>query len=408
MHFINKIKKLFHKNYFFSLKKIDVLLTHQDADCALVYNGKKYPPHIGSFIYNLEKRKLKWLVINSPSATIYGDEHFYNAYAFNLGMAITRYASALLLAFKMHRLSYFVKSIYWLVILTITKPSLIVGIQPHPGLCIAGRMKKIPVFDLQHGVINECNEWYGSKVVHQPKELFPTGFLCWDDYSANYLNTWGRDKGLTAIVIGHLWNDRLVNTEAADELVFSLKERSLLKKNKTSILVSLQWGLNLYYPESDLWVMPEGLVSLIKETSNSYNWLLRLHPIQMNYVGYNPVIAFLKDNFVGLDNVTWDVPSELPLTLVLSQVDAHITDMSSTVIEAGYLGVPSALMNPECGKNGSLEKLFHNEIENGIASYVGHEKEHLKFWLEKVITSNKYHITTSVCNVDSFLSKYYE
>ena len=404
MNILMKIKALFHRNYIMKLKHVDVILTHQDADCAFIYNGTNYPPHIGSLIYNLEKLNMTWLVINGPSAQIHGRLHSFDALSFNFSLAVTRYLSALLKLVGVIKLSDYVKSIVWKFVLFRTKPILVIGIQPHPGLCIACMSSGIPVFDYQHGVINQSHWWYGIEAKKQPVNHLPSGFLCWDQDSAESLLPWTTLKGIEVVSVGNLWIDRFIKNEKHDVLVSRSKRLNLLDENKINILVSLQWGLNIvHYPSSDIWVMPSQLKIIIQETSIKYNWLLRLHPKQQNDVH---VKKYLEANFGSLKNVMWEECSMIPLPNVLMETDAHITDMSTVVTESYLFGIKSAVMNTNIKPGGLLESIFLPERKSGFVELVGHDRKLIYDWLLSITKRNKVVTKSKNIQINSFLERF--
>src|SRR5690606_1317881 len=106
-------------------------------------------------------------------------------------------------------------------------------------------IKKIPVYDLQHGVINDDHPWYGIKYqISKPIEALPDGFLCWDDQAVSTIKKWGDNKGIVAINVGNPWFIRFNQKNPNDYLVReALAKSNEFDINRPCILVSLQWGL---------------------------------------------------------------------------------------------------------------------------------------------------------------------
>jgi hypothetical protein len=109
-------------------------------------------------------------------------------------------------------------------------------------------------------------------------------------------------------------------------------------KNKKVILVSLQAKISAI--ES---VIPNELVSAIKEAPNDWLWLLRRHPSHM-YVK-KEVLSALKgvpdDRFI-IDGVT-----DIALYSLLKMAVHHITSYSSVIYEAEAFGVSNSLFGDD-------------------------------------------------------------
>ncbi|CAB1259794.1 Uncharacterised protein [Vibrio cholerae] len=380
------------------------MLTHQDADCSLVINDKKYPHHIGSIIRLLEFEKIKYNVVNAPDAQFYGNKHYYNASSYNSWFFFTRFVSKLLLFFGLSAFSDKVSSFYWMILLKKMKVKLVIGIQPHPGLCIAGRKLNIPVFDYQHGVIDRGHWWYDNKAKCQPINHLPTDFLCWDSVAQECLNTWTKNLGINTHVVGNLWIYRFLYPEHDDPIFLEFDK--LHKTEGINILVTLQPNLHkVYYKESDYWVMPNSLMHIINESADCYNWFIRLHPIQLLDDNRDRVEYYLKENFGSNQNVDWEICTKIPLPQLLSIIDMHITDMSTVVLDAEYFGIPSALMSLSLNDGMSLEFLYKKQRDQGIATVVGHDEETIKNWISSKSFKKNIKMKKMEMNFNTILSR---
>ena len=276
------------------------------------------------------------------------------------------------------------RTMLWQRVLNHVKPELVIGIQPDVSLCRACRMSNIPVYDFQHGIIASDHLWYGKKLKDVAGGDLPTGFLCWDKNSANVLAQWAPSRGLSVCVVGNPWFQRFQYPVEKDQLVQdALVKGRIFTNNRPTILVSLQWGLHLhYYQGSDFnKVMCKALETVIKKTHDKYNWLLRLHPVQKRGAEAQYCEDYLSREFGDYPTVEWHKVSRFPLPLVLNESDLHITDMSTVVIEAAWLRVPSALLNPCLNKGGTLENLFQQERQAGIATVLSQEAEAIESWI---------------------------
>ncbi len=251
----------------------------------------------------------------------------------------------------------------------------------------------IPVYDIQHGVIAEDHWWYGKALRHAvPQSDLPTGILCWDRPSASVLEQWAPTRGVVVEVVGHPWFQRFRSPSSADDLVAEALQRGRVFNNgKPTVLVSLQWGLHIhYYQNTDFnKVMCKALEAAILCTQERYNWLLRLHPVQRRGAEGRYCEAYLQETFGSCAQVEWEQASSAPLPALLAQADLHITDMSTVVTEAAWLGVPSALLNPLLRKGGALESLYQHERQIGIASLVEQDAHAIESWMDEQLSEEE-------------------
>lgn len=376
------------------LRQADVLVVRHDADCGYQYNGKAYSPIIDSVVEICSAEGFSVQSLATPFSRLAGAQAFNWPIVLNrpflwiallsriLALLIGRARSKEWVASRRTRL--------WLRALDRVKPRLVIGIQPDVYLCRACRMLDVPVYDIQHGVIDPNDKWYGEVLQSVTASDLPTGFLCWDNASAKTLETCVPDKGATVCVVGHPWFQRFQYPDGNDRLVQEILEHGFIYTNeKPTILVSLQWGLHIhYYPESDFnKIMCKALETVIKRTHGQYNWLLRLHPVQLRGEEGRHCESYLSREFGGYSEVEWYKASRLPLPLLFSQVDLHITDMSTVVIEATWLGIPSALLNPFLNKGGSIETLYEHERRSGMARVLLQEVGAIESWIEEKLQS---------------------
>jgi hypothetical protein len=254
-------------------------------------------------------------------------------------------------------------------------------------------MKKIPVYDLQHGVINDEGDWYGKKFrVDTPQSDLPDGFLCWDKPSAMALRKWAPDKGIDVRIIGNPWFMRFSEMDQTDTLVQdAINTGRIFNNEKPVILVSLQWGLREFFYENIEFngVMVDALEKVILETVGAYNWLLRLHPIQLRGPEKKKVQHYLEHTFGHFSSIEWHEASELPLPVVLQQVDLHITYSSAVVIEAAWMGLQSALLNNNICPGGGLEKMYEHERNLDFATVLPQNSEIIKHWISEALLKGK-------------------
>ncbi|WP_145131451.1 MULTISPECIES: hypothetical protein [unclassified Pseudomonas] len=393
---------VFYKDGWSNLSQSDVLVVRHDADCGYQHAGKAYSPIIDTIVEECFKKEISVQSIATPISRLVGDLAYNSPAAFNRSLIfvalLVRMLSVFICREKSKEYGVSRKTVVWLKILNVVKPKLVISIQPDLALCRACRVSGISVYDIQHGVIAKDNKWYGDILPNKVAASdLPDGFLCWDQRSAEYLESWAPKRGVTINVIGHPWFHRFQFPSDEDLLVQdALSKGKIFFDEKPVILVALQWGLHIhYYPQSDFnKVMCKALESVIKQTHNRYNWLIRLHPIQMTGDEGEYCEKYLAQEFGGLAGVEWRQASLLPLPILLSQASLHITDMSSVVIEASWFGLPSALLNPHLNKGGVLEGLYEHERRSGIATVLEQDAATIELWIDEKLSC--VHSTSSV------------
>jgi hypothetical protein len=378
------------------LDQCDVLLVRGDANCGYNYQGKAYAHLLDSMGDLCVMRGLVTRFIAKPYSKLTGIHAHNSPVSFNraaliigLGRRVVRLVRGRANADEWANKR---RVHIWGRILQKANPHYVIGIQPDVGLCRASKINGVPVYDLQHGVIADEHRWYGKKYrFNTPPEDLPDGFLCWDETSAAILRKWTLQKGIGVRVIGNPWFARFLLKDPSDSLV---KESSIARRifnnNKPVVLVSLQWGLTFVYKYAGFnGVMADALEKAILETAGSYNWLLRLHPVQLRGPEKDMVQSYLTRTFGHLASVEWRVCSELALPVVLQQVDLHITEHSTIVVEAGWMGVYSALLSSQICPGGELENIYLHERKLGLATVLPQDTDIIKRWIAETLIKGK-------------------
>ncbi|MFA4849329.1 MAG: hypothetical protein WC626_06335 [Methanoregula sp.] len=298
----------------------------------------------------------------------------------------------------------------WCQILKKAKPKCIIGIQPDEFLCRAGKLQKIPVYDLQHGVIADEHLWYGEVYrMGTPIEKLPDGFLCWDDQSVATLSKWASNKGIRVLKIGNPWFLRFAYVQPEDLLVSeALANCNVIDDNRPCILVSLQWAMATFYPDKEFnGVMIDALEKVILDTSELYNWVIRLHPVQMSGDERDMVLNFLQTTF-GTEMTRRSImASEIPLPILIRKTDLHITHHSTVVVEAAWGGVRSGLLSEQFGPGGEYQTMFSYERSLGIAELIPQNPECIKQWITDTLAKGRGQSTLKDYsqNLDAFIDE---
>lgn len=379
-----------------TLGSCDVLLVRHDNDCGYIFNGKAYAQLIDSFGDLCQSKGLHIQSVATPFSVLSGSRAYYSPVTYNQTYKITEFLQNFIRIMKGKKTgkdwSNSRLETLWMNIFAKARPKVVIGIQPYVYICRAAKKMNIPIYDLQHGVINNDNVWYGEKYRDStPPEDLPDGFLCWDEQSVATIEKWGKKKGLNVLNVGNPWFSRFITIEPEDRLVHeALGHRTLPGGDLPRILVSLQWDMRDYYQEKTFnGVIIDALEKAILDTSEIYHWTLRLHPVQLRGEERERTLKYLTDTFGGEKSQEWLQMSQLPLPVVLQQTDLHITDLSTVVIEAAWMGVRSALLNPLICKGGKWETLFAHERSQGMAEVLPHDADIIRQWIESTLLKGR-------------------
>ena len=365
------------------LPKCDVLTFACDNDRYIKHDGKMYSPLINTVEDRLNQQGITCVSISRIASTIKGALSHGCVYspegAFSRAMLAKRIKN-LFISDGKYPFSWMEVKI-WEKILDQTDAKSVIAILPSRELCYVCRQRGIWVCDLQHGVIADEHYWYGIKFrENDPVKWLPNAFLVWDEGSHKVINKWASQKHIDVIMVGNPWIERFRNKLKADSLVDSLKiQYKITKSEKKNILLSLSWG---GHGLENKFIHPS-LEQLIKDTSDTYNWKIRLHPNQMRGFASDEgreFISYYKKHFEGL-NVEWDNSTAMPLPLLLSSVDCHITWVSSVCMEAAYFGIPSLVLCPKLRQGGAFESYYNYLVDLGYVDKLDSDYNVIKEWI---------------------------
>lgn len=387
----------------------DILLVRSDLHCGYIYQGKAYSPLIDSIADLCENSGLVTRTVAAPYSKLIGTLAYntpvsYNRFALLISL-FRKIAWLILGRIKGEDRTNKLRAYFWGRVLEKTKPHCVIGIQPDVGLCRAGKMKGVPIYDLQHGVIDKGHPKY-TPGLSFPKHLpllrndyhaeipirdLPNGYLCWNEQSAALLRKWATLKGIDVQIVGHVWFLRFLYPKKTDFLVQeAVNTGKIFKDNRPSILVTLAYDQDLFYQYDGFnGVMVDVLEKTILETAETYNWLLKLHPLQIRGSANKTTQSYLKHTFGHLASVDWLVCSNMSLPVLLQQVDLHITDMSSVVIEASWMKIYSALLNKEFLPGGIYEHYFKYEKDLGMVVVLQQDTKKIKQWITDSLIKDK-------------------
>lgn len=403
--FLTQVNGILVKDTWKEIKKCDILLVRHDHDCGYLLENQAYAHLLDSLGDLFRKNGVVIESLATPFSVLtgskaHGNPRSYNRLHFNTN--VLGFLGSLILG-RNWKKEWHQKKIkdFSYKLLQRCKPKIIIGIQPDSNLCQAAKYQGIKVYDLQHGVITKDNKYYGYKHLNGiDSSLLPDCYLCWNRNSQNVIDTWAKVKKIETRVIGNPWFSRFLNDNDSDILVKNeRKKHDAPSERKYRILVTLQWGFYKLTSTDDTnqIFMPKGLEDVILKTIDSYDWIVRLHPVQLRGSERKKSIAYLNEVFGNRYAEKWISESEIPLPLLFENVSCHITHSSTVVIEASWYNIPSALIRKDVADYENNNHYEH-EISIGIAELICDNQKDIQKWIENKINNESSTLLKPVAN----------
>jgi hypothetical protein len=375
---VNRVKGLYLKGDWASLKQCDILYISRDSDRPFIFDGRYYSPLIDSLRIDLQKFNFQSLSMALPYSTKIHDETFGMVLQFNLAYLIAELNDKLIsILFCKQSRRY--RSEFWKKILKLTSARIVISIHPNRDLIVVCRNLNIGVYDLQHGVISGEN-YYSKRVweVDSKKIVFPD-FLLWDQSSEIKLKKLLAPYSPSFYIIGNPWIRRLSSKTGNDIFIDNLKlefEKKITKKH--CILLTLQYGKGIIGIEDTI---NDYLIDIIHALRLDCQWLIKLHPAQCTGREYEYAILFLKNKFKNLsDVVEWDATSKLPLPILMQISTLHITFNSGSAIEAYKMGLNTGLLDR---RSELMKSWFGDYMKCGLIEILPENKLKFISWIYK-------------------------
>jgi len=211
--------------------------------------------------------------------------------------------------------------------------------------------------DIQHGFQVNEHVAYGSwsKVPVSGYELLPAIFWCWSENEASFINQWSRNiAGKHKPIAGgnlllQIWKEGKEDfVSFFDQKIAEVKENH---KNCVHILFTLNTET-----ETEIKQLTS-LIRTVNERRLPYYFWIRVHPCRLSQKAkFKRILSVFKEGNIELEKTTG-----FPLHALLRNIDVHITEFSSTVIEAVDFGVPSVVIHP------TGAKIFKDQLASGWA-----------------------------------------
>lgn len=220
------------------------------------------------------------------------------------------------------------------------------------ALYCACRRMGIRSIEVQHGVQGMFHVAYSrwTRVPVDGYEMLPELFWVWSDDERKNIQEWagGSPRAHSAFVGGNPTLNVLPDARDAEAM------RAILDRLRQGA------GVNLLVTLQASFDIPEFLLEAVRDSPGSWRWWFRLHP---QYEDTGPLIRAQIVRLGLSDRVIIDQTGELPMKFLLMIVNVHLTEFSSSVLEAEALGVPSILIS----ERGRL--YYSDQIARGTAIF---------------------------------------
>lgn len=385
-------KSLFLFDSWHNLNKSSFLIIRKEENLNMSFQSKKYSPIADTLKFYLDSEKISSQIICKPYA--YSNNQItYNKF-FSLNYSYL----------KISLYKYFLKIFVndekvlkkriklWKKIFIKSQPKVIICIEAGKEICAAANQLNIKIFDYQHGQINEYNPSYNNRLFNMKNIYLPTGYLCWDQNTKNYLlnNFKKKNKKITVIDVGNLWFKRFFQPIKNDQLLSEFKNLNFNTKKK-KILISLMPMKHQVNEKNNIdysIFLPQVLNDILKD-DEEYYWCIRLHPLLMTKKYLKIFKNYFKKNFSLKNNIDWKLSSFNPLPNILKEIDLHITDYSNVTIEAAMMNIKTILLNKNIRKGKKLQNIYLSERLSKKAFVIENDKKILLKWIKSNIKSKK-------------------
>jgi hypothetical protein len=237
------------------------------------------------------------------------------------------------------------------------------------GLALASKKLGIPLYDIQHGGIENCpayHQWF--RIPDHGYEIIPSHFLLWDEStsyvfktenSINFLNSCTYERFGFPLLCSPTFYEEIKNQGAI------IREK--FRKFEKIIFIPLQ---PQFFGRSDWDRLASEIVLFQNET---WLWWIRSHPAYKDEYG----LEHIKN--LNLQNVYYD-HGDYSIYSILSICSCTVTTASSSIIESAYFNVPALIISAT-----GIED-FDSYIKSGKAHSVP-EDQSIVDTIKKVISS---------------------
>lgn len=308
-----------------------------------------------------------------------GSKDFLNQINIQLGISADYVYLNIIKCKKIFELSLFYEKV-----IKKTQPVLAMALNfysPH-GLAFIFAANKlgVPSVDMQHGSQLEGNIAYSfwKRFPEEGYNVLPNFFWCWDAESKKAIENWNKSPHIhQSLLGGNPW------------LAYHKNKKINRYKSNTplTILYTLQ-------PIPTIELFPPYLTNFI--TSHlEYKWNIRFHPRQ-DTIQRDEIVNLFKNR---KRNINFEDGFDTPLPISILNAKIHITNFSSTTIEAAQFGTKTIILH-YIGN-----KMFADLIRDKVAYYL-ENKDYLRNLLLTAITSKN--VKSKIPDSDEVFNKIME
>ncbi len=324
------------------LKPVDILYSCTDNSRPILIDGKYHSPLLDSINFKLKNYSNYTLAL--PFSKYSGKKSSGNTINLNFYIIICLFRRLLSngsISLKNLKNDPLIKFYFYLFNKLNLK--IIFGIQPSIEMCIAAKLAKIKIIDVQHGIIStdEKNGYYS------PKQRSKINNKGWPDYifcrnKQSFNEVFRLKEHTKPLIIGNLnkffFNKIYPNKQ--QDIVFKTKRKTFLFTFQPVYESEHFSTENLHHKI----IFPTALIKLI--FSSNYNFILKLHPSQIqNKDLFRLHMNALNNLFSGCKNVDFIVNNRQPLEFSLLNSDIHITYNSASLFDAYDYGLKTILLD---------------------------------------------------------------
>lgn len=216
---------------------------------------------------------------------------------------------------------------------------------------------KIPVVEFQHGAQNDNNPFltHWTRIPDQGYEMLPDFFWNWGETSAERVQRWaGKTTKHKAFVGGNLWISKWIKNGFQTDDCERYDIEQIFPADRKHLMLSLQ-----LWPDS----LPDFLIDVITNSPPDWLWHVRQHP--RHKVSEKELSALLG---TGTNrNYEFRDASDMPLYLLLKNIDLHLTGYSTVAFEAAQFSISTIFYHPNArdGFKASLDdNIFCYAVDN--------------------------------------------
>ncbi len=367
---LGTFKELIFLLSFKKFSRIDILLLLDDDDYGLNFKTKKESQLIDALAKDLEIFDKKLFILRFWKSKLSID-YLKNKALSNRLLFLTQFFISIF-KFKSFSKAHING---WEKTINLFKPKLIISIQPDSFLCKAAKNLNIPIFDLQHGIIQINKDPYYDFLKNNLKtSQSPTGILTIFKTTQNWL----LDNNSDNFEKKYLGSPYLANSR-------HLRNVQKESNNQKVILISHQWPIKQYLEEIDgRWNeagLSEELLKTISKISLPLKWIIRLHPLTKDNENLISLLKEIKTNSNSSIEIIKANTTPLPEHLI--NADLHITAFSAVALEASEYGIKSAVLL----ESRNLNELYGSNA-NKLITKIQNEEKYITSWIKNELSNN--------------------